>query len=160
MNKIKFQKTRINDLNRSVLNALKASGWDDEEIKISSESELLERFLQWHGIIGFTTTIINAYESIKKSRTPAGIPEYDISNVRILDEDEDEEIPNEVIDNPEIYGPDFVSLKMDNSEVQWHADGRVVIRETTTLQRILNGKPVEPDDRVWQEKEVWNFHHK
>ena len=42
----------------------------DEEIPYSSAEELMDAFLQWEGIIGYTSMIIEAWENIKAAQEP------------------------------------------------------------------------------------------
>lgn len=49
----------------NVLHILHQSGMTDDEISWSSTQTLMDRWLQYEGIIGYTDRIIFAYERIK-----------------------------------------------------------------------------------------------
>jgi hypothetical protein len=43
-----------------------------DDISIHSEFEILDKVLKWHGIIGYTSTILEAIKDIKRLRSSVG----------------------------------------------------------------------------------------
>lgn len=54
----------------NVLDTLHKAGMTDDEISWSSTQTLMDRWLQYEGIIGYTDRIIFAYERIKGAQVP------------------------------------------------------------------------------------------
>ena len=61
--------TNIDKLSDKVLESI-LENIPKEEIPHSSAQELMDAFLQWEGIIGYTTMIIEAWENIKSAQEP------------------------------------------------------------------------------------------
>lgn len=51
-----------------MLRDLRARGLKDEEIEQSSVHTLMDEYLKWHGIIGFTTSILGAADALKAAQ--------------------------------------------------------------------------------------------
>ncbi|AJD82995.1 hypothetical protein PJWF_00102 [Achromobacter phage JWF] len=59
--------TKVEDLPPHIIDVLRERGLSDEEIRISSTRELMEHWLHWNGIINWTESIIQAYETFKQA---------------------------------------------------------------------------------------------
>lgn len=57
----------INKIPESITNDLKERGLSESEIELSSPEQLLEEYMSWHGIIGWSQTFISAYKSLKEA---------------------------------------------------------------------------------------------
>lgn len=60
--------TDVSKIPPRILSDLKERGMSDDEIRISSVRELLDQYLHWHGICGYTSDIIRAYEAFKDAQ--------------------------------------------------------------------------------------------